>query len=429
MAQDELPAPKQSATLEPAQHLRLPSLRAASRILFGGAVLFAVLMVCFPILGRAYTPVFRGGIEVVGKMVLDDSLGGVKAIPVSKHHAPDTRISVIRSRFRDPKTGNPMTASYYAEVGSYHHGYMPFAVFLSLLLVTRVPWHRKLRPFLLGTLFVHVFVALRILMAIYFAHVTANVNGKSFADQMSPTMVFLIEANQNPYQISGQLDQRRSFDRFRDFDSDLGHAVLYETDDRAGSGRTGRNAMSTAESAARNQSRNRVMRRFILTFLGLFLVFEVLIYTVLVKSGIYDAHLNWNAKVSGGILAWFFDDMRVVANHIQSSAYSITVAIGCDAIQPAAVYLAGVLSFPVPAKKKLVGALVGGLILQAVNLVRITSLFALGLYHPDLFELAHVEIWQGLFIVLALVLWSLWVRWADPRPVPRVPPVQPAQPV
>jgi len=161
--------------------------------------------------------------------------------------------------------------------------------------------------------------------------------------------------------------------------------------------------------------RRRAMLRFILLFLGLFLLFEALIYTVLVKSGIYDAHLAWNARASGWILAWFYEGVQVVGNHIRSPAYSITVAIGCDAIQPLSVYLAGVLSFPVPWRRKLAGALAGAVILQAVNLVRITSLFALGRHRPDLFEMAHVEVWQGLFIVLALALWIAWVRWADAR--------------
>jgi len=199
MAQDELRAPIESAAAPggTAHLLRLPSLGVIARILLGGAVLFAVLMAAFPLLGAAYTPLFRGGLEVMGKLILDDRLDGVEAIAVARHHAPDTRITVIHSRFVDPQTGNLMTARYHADVGSYHHGYMPFMVFSSLLLVTRLPWRRKLRPFLWGALFVHLFVGLRVAMALYFAHATARVNGRSLQDLMNPTVVFVIEAGRN----------------------------------------------------------------------------------------------------------------------------------------------------------------------------------------------------------------------------------------
>ncbi|MFH0946185.1 MAG: exosortase H [Planctomycetota bacterium] len=171
-----------------------------------------------------------------------------------------------------------------------------------------------------------------------------------------------------------------------------------------------------SSTAVQSAQRKQAIRRFILLFLGLFLAFEVILYTVLVSSGIYQSHLDWNARVSGRILSLFLENIVVTRNHIQSPAFSITVGIGCDAIQPAAVFLAGVLSFPVQVRAKVIGAVAGALIISAVNLVRIVSLYFLGLYRPDLFELAHVEVWQGLFIVLALVLWILWVRWAD-RPL------------
>lgn len=169
-------------------------------------------------------------------------------------------------------------------------------------------------------------------------------------------------------------------------------------------------------AAVQATERKKAIRRFILLFLGLFLTFEVILYTVLISSGVYQSHLEWNARMSGRILSLFLENVVVTGNHIQSPVFSITVAIGCDAIQPAAVFLAGVFSFPVPVRAKAIGAVAGVLLISAVNLVRIVSLYFLGIHRPDLFELAHVEVWQGLFIVLALVMWILWVRWAD-RPL------------
>ena len=97
----------------------------------------------------------------------------------------------------DHSAGTVATAKYWTDLGSYHHGYMPFMVFLSLLLVTRIPWRQKLRPLLVGALLVHLYVACRILMALYHAHVTANVGGHRVQDGMNPTVVFLIDASRN----------------------------------------------------------------------------------------------------------------------------------------------------------------------------------------------------------------------------------------
>ncbi|MFH0946184.1 MAG: hypothetical protein V2A76_13370 [Planctomycetota bacterium] len=175
----------------------IPPLRAAARILLGGGAVFVVLLAAFPILSRAYTPAFRAGAEVLARMILGDSVAGVEALPSSKHHTPDTRLTIIKRQRTDVAAGTVSTEKYWTDLGSYHHGYMPFAVFLSLLLVSRVPWKGRVRPFLVGALLVHVYVACRILMALYHAYVTADIGGHRVQDGMNPTIVFLIGAARN----------------------------------------------------------------------------------------------------------------------------------------------------------------------------------------------------------------------------------------
>ena len=52
------------------------------------------------------------------------------------------------------------------------------------------------------------------------------------------------------------------------------------------------------------------------------------------------------------------------------------------------------------------------MILAVVNLVRIVSLFLVGVYFPKAFDWMHVEVWSAIFILLAIVLWTLWIQWA-----------------
>jgi exosortase/archaeosortase family protein len=52
------------------------------------------------------------------------------------------------------------------------------------------------------------------------------------------------------------------------------------------------------------------------------------------------------------------------------------------------------------------------LLLLILNLVRIVSLFLIGVYSPRIFALTHIDVWQALFIFLAVLLWILWLLWA-----------------
>lgn len=85
---------------------------------------------------------------------------------------------------------------------------------------------------------------------------------------------------------------------------------------------------------------------------------------------------------------------------------------GCDAIEPTAAFAAAVLASPVSLWTKLPGILVGTLILLFVNLVRLVSLFLIGVHWPRALDVMHEDLWQAAFIVLAIVLWAIWVQWA-----------------
>ncbi len=97
---------------------------------------------------------------------------------------------------------------------------------------------------------------------------------------------------------------------------------------------------------------------------------------------------------------------------ISSSEFSINVGRGCDAVSPTVLLLVAVLLFPVAFRWKWQMLLIGPLILAAINLVRVVSLFLIGRQSKQLFEIFHTEIWQGLFIFLVFLGWAYWVNWA-----------------
>ena len=53
--------------------------------------------------------------------------------------------------------------------------------------------------------------------------------------------------------------------------------------------------------------------------------------------------------------------------------------------------------------------------LATVNILRIVSLYLVGVYYVQAFDFVHGELWQLLFILLPLVLWLGWLKAAMRR--------------
>jgi len=58
---------------------------------------------------------------------------------------------------------------------------------------------------------------------------------------------------------------------------------------------------------------------------------------------------------------------------------------------------------------------------QAVNVLRIVSLFYLGQWNMQWFEFAHLYLWQALIMLDVLVVWLLWVRYLARKGLIRMP--------
>lgn len=141
-------------------------------------------------------------------------------------------------------------------------------------------------------------------------------------------------------------------------------------------------------------------------------VFYALDATSFARNTAFPAYLRFNAQASGFLLAIFEDSVTVTGQSLRSPRYSLSIERGCDAVEPSALFLAGVLAFPAPLASKIPGMLIGTFCLMAINLFRIISLFYVGVYWREAFHIMHVDVWQALFIFLAILFWTLWALWA-----------------
>lgn len=153
------------------------------------------------------------------------------------------------------------------------------------------------------------------------------------------------------------------------------------------------------------------MLRFLLIFL---LIMGMLFALELTPPGQALVH-PWTALLAGfsTFLITLFDPKVIsYGNIIQSqiNGFGVAIEAGCNAVEACIVLAAAILAFPSPWRHKMLGLVMGLVVVQAFNILRIISLFYLGQWRMDAFEFAHLYLWQGLIMLDVLVVWLIWIR-------------------
>lgn len=69
-----------------------------------------------------------------------------------------------------------------------------------------------------------------------------------------------------------------------------------------------------------------------------------------------------------------------------TTGFAVSTKAGCNGVEAAVVVIAGIVAFPASLKNKAIAFLAGFLVIQALNIVRIISLFYLGHWSYTIFE-------------------------------------------
>ncbi len=146
----------------------------------------------------------------------------------------------------------------------------------------------------------------------------------------------------------------------------------------------------------------------VLLFVGLFAVCAGGIAWLSVDAGVMETFQRWIARITSAIVNAFGGRTIVSGNVIQASGFALSVVNSCTGIFTTGVFLVGVLAYPASLRAKLIGVGMGMFGVFIVNIVRLVSLFYIGVHFPRLFDKAHLLVWQSLIIVFALFLWLIW---------------------
>ncbi len=150
----------------------------------------------------------------------------------------------------------------------------------------------------------------------------------------------------------------------------------------------------------------------LLLFVTLLVVLFAAELTAPVQAGFIMPFTAILADISAWIVQSFDSTVKAEGIILRNAVTGAAVAIqpGCNGVEAMIVLTAAILAFPAPWLHKLVGLLVGFLAIQALNLVRIISLFYLLQWNQVWFEWAHLYLWQVLIILDAMIVFILWLR-------------------
>jgi exosortase H (IPTLxxWG-CTERM-specific) len=157
------------------------------------------------------------------------------------------------------------------------------------------------------------------------------------------------------------------------------------------------------------------MLRFLLVFPALLAGLFIAELTPPVQRAVVVPWTEALAHMSAAAVTWFDASAvaygKVLAN--PTNGFAVSIEAGCNGVEAALILIAAMLAFRAPWRSKLIGVACGLATVQALNLVRVISLFYLGQWSPRAFEWAHLYLWQALIMIDVLVVWLLWLRWTS----------------
>jgi exosortase H (IPTLxxWG-CTERM-specific) len=164
-------------------------------------------------------------------------------------------------------------------------------------------------------------------------------------------------------------------------------------------------------------SQNKPVLFFLLIFGVLMVGFYIFVGFVPVYNRVVlPAYHHFIAGASARVLLLLGQHAEANGSYIFSPKFSVEIIRGCDAVEATALFTCAVIAFPAGLSRKFVGIIAGVFALAILNLIRIVSLFLIGVHLPSIVDVMHIEVWQGLFIIFAVMLWVVWLVWISRNP-------------
>lgn len=151
-------------------------------------------------------------------------------------------------------------------------------------------------------------------------------------------------------------------------------------------------------------------------FIALFVVVLAVLFGIEklnpVQAAVIHPWTSFLAWFSAALMTVFDADVISHGRIIQSQAtgFGVSIEAGCNGVEAVIILMAGMVAFPAPLRLKVIGVLIGLVAVQGVNILRVISLYYLGKWDKEVFDFAHLYLWQALIMLDVLLVWLLWIR-------------------
>ncbi len=155
------------------------------------------------------------------------------------------------------------------------------------------------------------------------------------------------------------------------------------------------------------------MTRFLLVFCGVLGSLFAIEMLSPVQQAVIQPFTVLLANVSTAVIVPF-DNTVIAQGRILRDAttgFAVSIEAGCNGVEATIVLVAGIVAFPASLRHKMISILVGFLFVQALNIVRIISLFYLGQWNYTVFEWFHLYLWPVLIMLDVLVVFAIYLQW------------------
>ena len=152
-------------------------------------------------------------------------------------------------------------------------------------------------------------------------------------------------------------------------------------------------------------------------FITIFIVVLVTLFTLDMLKPVQDHVIvpftTFLAHLSAALILPF--DSTVVAYgkvlQFTDTGFAVSIEAGCNGIEATIVLIAAVIAFPASWRARIAAIVLGFLAIQAMNLLRIISLFYLGNWNTEIFEWIHLYLWPALIMLDVLLVFVIYLRY------------------
>lgn len=155
------------------------------------------------------------------------------------------------------------------------------------------------------------------------------------------------------------------------------------------------------------------MTRFLLLFCGVLGGLFAVEMLKPVQEAVIQPFTGILATISTALILPF-DDTVIAQGRILRDAttgFAVSIEAGCNGVEAAIVLIAGIVAFPATIQNKVVAIVAGFFFVQALNIVRIISLFYLGQWNYAVFEWFHLYLWPVLIMLDVLIVFAIYLQW------------------